>query len=54
VARILLFDRLKSFSKGYASLDWETSNYQESQIDKLSFLVNGEPVDALACTLVYC
>ncbi|KAB7496251.1 Elongation factor 4 [Armadillidium nasatum] len=45
-------DRLKSISKGYASLDWEISNYQESQIDKLSFLVNGEPVDALAC-IVY-
>lgn len=43
------YDRLKSISKGYASLDWEISNYQESQIDKLSFLVNGEPVDALAC-----
>ncbi|AZU37171.1 elongation factor 4 [Wolbachia endosymbiont of Bemisia tabaci] len=43
------YDRLKSISKGYASLDWEISDYQESQIDKLSFLVNGEPVDALAC-----
>ncbi|MCA4773776.1 translation elongation factor 4 [Wolbachia endosymbiont of Mansonella perstans] len=43
------YDRLKSISKGYASLDWEISDYQESQIDKLSFSVNGEPVDALAC-----
>ncbi|MGL9681647.1 MAG: translation elongation factor 4 [Wolbachia sp.] len=43
------YDRLKSISKGYASLDWEISDYRESQIDKLSFLVNGEPVDALAC-----
>lgn len=31
------YDRLKSISKGYASLDWEISDYQESQIDKLSF-----------------
>ncbi|MGL9733076.1 MAG: translation elongation factor 4 [Wolbachia sp.] len=43
------YDRLKSISKGYASFDWEISDYRESQIDKLSFLINGEPVDALAC-----
>ncbi|QKX02928.1 elongation factor 4 [Wolbachia endosymbiont of Litomosoides sigmodontis] len=43
------YDKLKSISKGYASLDWEISNYQKSQIDKLSFLVNGTSVDALAC-----
>lgn len=43
------YDRLKSISKGYASLDWEISSYLVSQIDKLSFLINGEPVDALAC-----
>ncbi len=43
------YDRLKSLSKGYASLDWEVSDYRESQIDKLSFLINGESVDALAC-----
>ncbi|MDD9330909.1 MAG: elongation factor 4, partial [Bartonella sp.] len=42
------YDRLKSISKGYASLDWKISSYQVSQIDKLSFLINGEPVDALA------
>ncbi|QKX02231.1 translation elongation factor 4 [Wolbachia endosymbiont of Dirofilaria (Dirofilaria) immitis] len=45
------YDRLKSISKGYSSLDWEISGYQESQIDKLSFLVNGESVDALACII---
>lgn len=45
------YDRLKSISKGYASLDWEFSEYRESQIEKLSFLVNGEPVDALACII---
>lgn len=43
------YDRLKSISKGYASLDWEIFNYQVSQTEKLSFLINGEPVDALAC-----
>ncbi|QKX01656.1 elongation factor 4 [Wolbachia endosymbiont of Cruorifilaria tuberocauda] len=43
------YDRLKSISNGYASLDWEISDYQESQIDRLSFLVNGKQVDALAC-----
>ncbi|WP_333023433.1 translation elongation factor 4 [Wolbachia endosymbiont of Pentidionis agamae] len=41
------YDRLKSVSKGYASLDWEISDYQLSEIDKLSFLINGESVDAL-------
>ncbi|GHM58378.1 MAG: elongation factor 4 [Candidatus Mesenet longicola] len=45
------YDRLKSISKGYASLDWEFSEYRESQIEKLSFLVNGESVDALACII---
>ncbi|MBV0899759.1 MAG: translation elongation factor 4 [Wolbachia endosymbiont of Fragariocoptes setiger] len=43
------YDRLKSISKGYASLDWEISEYKASQIDRLNFLINGEPVDALAC-----
>ncbi len=43
------YDRLKSISKGYASLDWEISCYKISEIDKLNFLINGEPVDALAC-----
>ncbi|OEY86536.1 elongation factor 4 [Wolbachia pipientis] len=43
------YDRLKSVSKGYASLDWEISCYKASEIDKLSFLINGEPVDALTC-----
>jgi GTP-binding protein LepA len=43
------YDRLKSISKGYASLDWEISCYKVSEIDKLNFLINGEPVDALAC-----
>ncbi len=45
------YDRLKSISKGYASLDWEFNEYRESEIEKLSFLVNAEPVDALACII---
>ncbi|MDF0607463.1 elongation factor 4 [Wolbachia endosymbiont of Onchocerca gibsoni] len=45
------YDRLKSISKGYSSLDWKVSDYQESQVDKLTFLVNGKPVDALTCII---
>lgn len=43
------YDRLKSCSKGYASFDWEMDDYEESQLVKLSILVNAEPVDALSC-----
>ena len=42
------YDRLKSCSKGYASFDWQIDDYKESQLAKLSILVNGEPVDALS------
>ncbi len=42
------YDRLKSCSKGYASFDYEMTNYEESDLVKLNILVNGEPVDALA------
>ncbi|MCV3769187.1 MAG: translation elongation factor 4, partial [Wolbachia pipientis] len=45
------FDKLKSISRGYASLDWEVSDYRESQVDKLNFLVNGELVNALTCII---
>ncbi len=45
------YDRLKSISKGYSSLDWKVSDYQESQVDKLTFLVNGKLVDALTCII---
>ncbi len=42
------YDRLKSISSGYASFDWEMDGYEESDLVKVSILVNGEPVDALA------
>jgi len=42
------YDRLKSVSRGYASFDYQMDGYAESDLVKISILVNGDPVDALA------
>ncbi len=42
------YDRLKSVTKGYASFDYQISEYREDNLVKMSILVNDEPVDALS------
>lgn len=42
------FDKLKSYTKGYASFDYELSDYKQSDLVKMDILINGEIVDALS------
>ncbi len=46
------FDKLKSYSKGYASLDYELQDYRSSKLAKMDILLNGNPIDALS-SIVY-
>jgi GTP-binding protein LepA len=43
------YDRLKSMTKGYASMDYEYLDFRPSNLVKLDLLINGDPVDALSC-----
>ena len=46
------FDKLKSFTKGYASLDYELADYRKGDLAKMDILLNGEVIDALS-SIVY-
>ena len=46
------FDKLKSYTKGYASFDYELGDYEASKLVKMDIMLNGDPVDALS-TIVH-
>lgn len=46
------FDKLKSYTKGYASLDYEFKEYRKADLCKMDILLNGDPIDALS-SIVY-
>ncbi|MDD6302973.1 MAG: translation elongation factor 4 [Bacillales bacterium] len=46
------FDKMKSYSRGYASFDYQLIGYQASKLCKMDILLNGDPIDAL-CSIVY-
>ena len=43
------YDSLKSISSGYASFDWEMSEYRKSDVVKMNIMINSENADALSC-----